>query len=123
LRRPLSGQFVILAMAGLLNYAPPSQSSRGRAVFGWILFAVCFLLSLHIAAISFSIVWGRYHPAHSLESGLIQRALSYILAPLEGMVAAACWWGCWRLRVGWRLSGAAMIVALIAWLCAIISLL
>ena|SRR6478609_7654333 len=110
-------------MADLLDYAPPSPSSRGRAVFGWILFAVCFLLSLHVAALSISIVWGRRHAAHGLESGFIEQALIYILAPLEGMVAAASWWGCRRLRVGWRLSGAAMVVALIAWLCAIVSLL
>ena len=110
-------------MADLLDYAPPSPSSRGRAVFGWILFAICFLLSLHIAATSISIVWGLHHPPQGPEWGLIERALSYIVAPLEGMVAAACWWGCRRLRVGWRQSAAAMVVALIAWLCAIVSLL
>ena len=91
-------------------------------MFGWILSAICVLLSFHVAATSISIVWGLRHPTHHLESGLIERALSYILAPLEGMVAGACWWGCRRLRVGWRVSGAAMVVALIAWLCAIVSL-
>src|SRR5256885_10798756 len=106
-------------MADLLDYAPPSPSDRGRgrAVFGWILFAIGFLLSLHIAAISIDIVWRRHHPTHSLEEGFIERALICILAPLEGVVAAACWWGCRRLHVGWRLSGTAMAVALIAWLC------
>jgi hypothetical protein len=110
-------------MAELRDYAPPSPSQRGRAVVGWILLAMCFLLSLHIAAISISIVWGRRHPRQGLESGFIEQALIYILAPLEGLVAAASGWGCRRLRVGWRLSGAAMAVALIAWLCAIVSLL
>ena len=92
-------------------------------MFGWILFGICVLLSLHVAAISIDTVWLHYHPSHSLESGLIERALICILAPLEGTVAAACWWGCRRLRVGWRLSAAAMAVALIAWLCAIVGLL
>jgi hypothetical protein len=110
-------------MADLLDYAPPSPSSRGRAVFGWILFAICFLLSLHVAWMSIGTVWGRFHPTYELEAGFIERGIIHILAPLEGVVAAASWWGCRRLRVGWRLSGAAMAVALIAWLCAIVSLL
>lgn len=108
-------------MADLLDYAPPSSGSRGRAVFGWILFAVCFLLSFHVAAMSSIAVWHCFHPDYGLEAGFIERGMILILAPLEGVVAAGCWWGCRRLRVGWRLSGAAMAVALIAWLCAIVS--
>lgn len=112
------------AMAGSLDYAPPVPSGRGRAIFGRVLCAICFLVSLHIAAIAISIVWGRRHPAgHSLESGFIERALILIVAPLEGVVAAGCWWGCRRLRVGWRVSGATMIVALISWVCAVVSVL
>ena len=110
-------------MADLLDYAPPPlPSGRGRAVFGWILFAICVLLSLHVAAISINTVWLHYHPSHALEEGLIERGMVQLVAPLEGVVAAACWWGCRRLRVGWRMSAAAMAVALIAWLCALVSL-
>ena len=110
-------------MADSLDYAPPSPAGRGRAVVGWILFGICLLLSFHIAGVSISIVWARHHPAQGIESGLIERALIHLLAPLEGVVAAACWWGCRRLRVGSRPSAAAIAVALIAWLCAIVTLL
>jgi hypothetical protein len=110
-------------MADLLDYAPASPSGRGRAVFGWILFAICFLVALHVAGMSSVAVWHRFHPDYGPEAGLIERGIIFIVAPLEGVVAAACWWGCRRLRVGWRVSGAAMAVALIAWICAIVSLL
>jgi hypothetical protein len=61
--------------------------------------------------------WSRENPWEEAPIHLIQ-----LLAPLEGVVAAACWWGCRRLRVGWRMSAAAMAVALIAWLCALVSI-
>ncbi len=79
------------------------------------------LLSLHVAATSIRIAWVLRHPPYNPEWALIERDLSYFLPPLIAAVAGACWWVCRRLRIGWRASGAAVVLALVAWLCAIVS--